>query len=148
MMRKGYVEEQIEALVRTMARLLGLRENGLPSAETPAAIRNAAKELTGLDLDRIATMPDAALSVLLSTADGKIDAPKTIAAGAMLAEMADYLSGQGMDTNPDVIAMRRRALRLMSMALTQEPLLRTKDLLARYETLKRAVAATASGDGT
>jgi len=139
MLRKGYIEEQAEALGVAIARLLGLRTTAKPE-QVREAIKEATKELTGLDLDQLATMPEAGLLTLLSAGGGKIDGPKSAAVGEMLAQYADTLTGQGLGENPEVRAMRARSLLMLSAALAQEPAMRkTPELMRRTAALLTTV---------
>jgi hypothetical protein len=146
MLRKGYVEEQAEALGIAIARLLGLRTKAKPE-EVRDAIKEAAKELTGLDVEQLAAMPEPGVLTLLSAGAGRIDGPKGAAAAEMLAQYADTLATQGLGENPEVRAMRARSLMLLCAALAQEPAMRrTPELMRRTASLLASVPGAEQSD--
>jgi len=142
--RKGYVEQQWERMGTMLAALLGLRQKG-DAEQTREAIRAGAKELTGLDLDLLATVPEPGLLALFASGDGKVDAPMAAGAGVFLGEMAGHLSEQGLSGNPEVQQMRGRSLLLLCIALAQEEGLRKPDLITRA---MRALAAVPAAEQT
>jgi len=140
MVRKGYLEQQIESLAVVVARLAGLKTGaGSVAVDVETAIkdaRNSAKEMTGLDIDALAVLPAATVLHLLTANGGHLDAGRAVVVAVLMAEQADLLAQNGgADHREAVKARRDLAGLLLSRALVQEPTLRTEDLKARTRTL-------------
>ncbi len=140
MVRKGYMEQQIEALAAVVARLAGLKAGaGSVAVDVETALgeaRESAREMTGLDIDALAVLPVATVLHLLTANGGHLDAGRAVVVAVLMAEQADLLAGDvSADHHEAVKARRDLAGLLLSRALVQEPTLRTDDLKARTRAL-------------
>jgi hypothetical protein len=142
MVRKGYIEQQIEALGRAMAKILLLRSGG-DRAGAVAEIRAAGKRLVGIDLDTLARLPDPTLLTLFRTpaAGGAVDAGRCVTASRLLAEQARV---EQADENLSGIR-RRKALLLLLEALSHEESLRTPENEAQLDDLVSVLGENAGG---
>lgn len=135
MVRKGYVEQQIENLIRFTAALLGIRKNSEPEALL-LAIRAENKRLTGLELDTLATLPfKALLGFFLS--NEKFDSANALVVGVLMDEAADVFENMG-DTHI-ALGFRQRALCSLLESQIHASEARTDELDARIERLERRV---------
>lgn len=141
MVRKGYLQQQIEALAAVVARLAGLKadaENSV-AADMETALsdaRKGAREITGLDIDALVALPQATALHLLTTNGGHLDAGRAVVVAVLMAEQADLLAADGDNDHRDAIQVRRDlAGILLSRALVQEPTLRTEEFKARTRSL-------------
>jgi len=123
MLRKGYLNRQIEALAMTLARLMGLKESG-ELGQYAAALRSASRELSGLDLEMVAALTDDSLLSVL-TADGELDVARCVILGALLTRQGEIHEGEGR-TVP-AVSRYRKSLTLLTEALVQEEQLRTHE---------------------
>ena len=141
MVRKSYIERQVEMLGQVLARVLGLKERGDASGALDA-VRAGGRQLAGMDLDTLARLSDeAVLSLLTSPQTGVLDAGKAVIAAALLDEQAQIRESQG-ETNA-ARAARSKAAVLLSEALVQE-----KELRAPFrERFANLAAALATGGG-
>jgi len=138
MLRRGYIERQVEALSEVLHRLFGLnRENDYEAVLQE--IRASGRRLTGLDTAALNKLSDASLLAMLSTRD-TVDAGKALAGGVLLDEMAQLMHEQG-----DIAGARaawHRSLVLLAEALRQEEQLRTREWIDRADRVRRALTET------
>ncbi len=88
MVRKSFVERQMEMLGQVLARILGLKERGDASGALEA-VRAGGRQLAGMDLDTLARLSDeAVLSLLTNSQTSVLDAAKAVIAAALLDEQA------------------------------------------------------------
>src|SRR5262249_21718201 len=92
MLRKGYVERQIEALGLAMAVVFRLKERG-SLAEASHELRTVGKRFTGMDTYALARLSDASLLAFLTSGD-EPDAGRYILASTILREHAALLEMQ------------------------------------------------------
>jgi hypothetical protein len=131
--RKGYLERQIEGLAAVVAKLLRLKTDG-DGANALREIQAGCKNLTGLDIDTFATLPDHTILGLLTSND-ELDAGKAVVAAVLLAEQAEIHARRGSGA-PAALARRRKAFTLLAEALVARPELRREpDLRARADDL-------------
>jgi hypothetical protein len=131
MLRKGYLNRQIEALAMTLARLMGLKENGEPG-QYAAALRSASRELSGLDLEMVASLTDESLLSLL-TSDGELDMARCVILAALLTRQGEIHEAEGR--SGPALARYRKSLTLLTEALSQEEALRTHEFTTQAEDL-------------
>lgn len=115
MLRKGYLQQQIEGLALVMQRILGLGE----SASALQEMRIAARDLAGLDLDTLLTLADETLLGLFSAGDRMRNAGNAYVAAHLLLERAKAEPGIARRA-------RRKAALLFCEALALEASLRTE----------------------
>ena len=131
MVRKGHLERQIEALGMVLAKLLGLKQtNDVAGAQ--AVIRDACRQLAGMNLDTVNSLNDEALLGLF-TAGGALDAGKSVVVATLLGEQAELHEAQGRTAQAH--AADRKALMLFAEALLYEDSLRTPEHQARIDAL-------------
>ena len=137
MLRKGIVEQQIESLGRALAKFAGLRDKG-DAAEAQITLRNACRELTGLDWNLAQSLPVASLLSLLRTDQG-LDAGNC----AIIALLFHEQGILEQDAGQSALALSRyqKSLRLLTEAMTQEKRLRTPEFAARLHDLTARIAA-------
>lgn len=131
MVRKSYIEQQIEALTAALAKVLAL-SGDKNYAGALVELRTACKRLTGMEIDTIAALPDATLVSLLTTG-GTFDAGKGLTLAGLLGEQARLHALQGRVDAAET--SRRKALALLLEALLQEEGLRTKRHQAQVDAL-------------
>src|ERR1051325_9479451 len=131
MMRKGYLNRQIEALAMTLARLMGLKESG-ELGQYAAALRSASRELSGLDLEMVAALTDDSLLSLL-TSDGELDMARCVILAALLTRHGEIHESAGR-IGP-AVSRYRKSLTLLTEALVQEEQLRTREFTTQVEDL-------------
>lgn len=130
MLRKSYLERQIEGLALVLAKLLRLKNED--SASALAEIHAGCKKLTGLDLDALRSLPDQTVIALLTTGDG-FDASNCIVTATLLDERAEIEDAQGRPD--DARVSRRKALVLFVEALLHEERLRSEAYRVRTDAL-------------
>ena len=137
MLRKGIVDQQIEALGRALAKFAGLREKG-DAAEAQKALQNACRELTGLDWNLAQSFSADSLLSLLRTPQG-LDAGRCANIAVLLQEQGrlDEEAGQRVAAK----GRYQKSLRLLTEALTQEKRLWTPDFTARLHDLTARIGA-------
>jgi hypothetical protein len=131
MMRKGYLNRQIEALAMTLARLMGLKENGEPG-QYAAALRSASRELSGLDLEMVASLTDDSLLSLL-TSDGELDMARCVILAALLTRQGEIHEDEGRPA--PALARYKKSLTLLAEALSHEEALRTREFTTQADDL-------------
>lgn len=138
MVRKSFIERQVEMLGQVLARILGLKERGDASGALEA-VRAGGRQLAGMDLDTLTRLSDeAVLSLLTSPQTGLLDAAKAVIAASLLDEQAQIRESQG-ETNA-ARAARTKAAVLFSEALAQENELRAP-FRERFANLAAALAS-------
>lgn len=123
MVRKGVLEQQIEALAAVLANLLGLQRNG-DLDKALLALHAACKELSGLGIDTVVSVSDETLLSLLAT-NGDRDAGKCLVVAALLGEQARIQEKQGQAQAAR--AGNQRAFLLLTEALIHEDTLRNAE---------------------
>src|SRR5258708_17051365 len=121
MLRRGYVETQIEALGKALASIL-LRRNEGDYNGAIAEIRLAGQKMTGMDPTALAALADEAL-VDLFMFNKQFDAAKCYMAGQLLAENGKAYAGLRRTRMAEVSFRKPRLL--FTEALIHEPVLRT-----------------------
>jgi hypothetical protein len=122
MLRKGYIEQQIEALQRLLAGLLRHKEED--AAAALVELDEAGRRLAGLSTNTLAALPEPALLALFMTSDGRsFDAGKCLVAATLLAEQGDIRARA--DLAEAALVSRNRAILLLTHALAREERLRT-----------------------
>ena len=135
MLRKGYVETQIEALARALAKIL-LRKNEGDYNAAITDIRLAGQKMTGFDPTVLAALADEAL-VDLFWFNKQFDAAKCYMAGYLLAEQAESYEGLRR-THLAKISLRKARILLME-ALVHEETLRKADVIERIDALEKII---------
>src|SRR5262249_21096937 len=131
MLRKGYVETQIEALTRALAAIL-LRKNEGDYNSAISEIRLAGQKMTGFDPTVLAALADEAL-VDLFWFNKNFDAAKCYMAGWLLAEQGDSYEGLRRERLSQVSYRKSRIL--LMEALIHEETLRKPDVLEKVASL-------------
>jgi hypothetical protein len=128
MMRKSYLQQQIEGLALVLARLLGL-----DGKERHLALDRSCRDLTGLDLETLLRLDDQTVLAMFRTGDRTRAAANAYVAAALLLLRAE--------ADPNVArSARRRALLLFAEAMARESALHRPDLRERFETLAEGFA--------
>ncbi|MFM7320340.1 MAG: DUF6483 family protein [Armatimonadota bacterium] len=133
MVRKGYIERQLEGLAQVLARLAGLPDLG--EAAMRRRLSEACRELTGLDLGTLSTLSDATLLGCFASGDRTRRAANAAVAARLLEERARIEPTGGP-------ALRRKALLLAAEAIALEPVLREGEFRTGFERLRRWVETT------
>lgn len=131
MLRKGFVERQIEALGLALAVVFRLKERG-NLAEASHELRTAGKRFTGMDTFALARLSDESLLAFLSSGD-EPDAGRYILASAILREHASLLELQGQ--KPEADSARSKSLTLLLEAMLLGDWFRTKERRQTVESL-------------
>lgn len=132
MLRKGYIQQQLEGLGQALGMLFGLE---LSQREVLQRLGTSCKNLTGLDLDTLLRLDDTTLLGLFSGGDRTRTAGNAFVAAQFLLQRAK--------ADPTVArAARRKAFLLYSEALALEACLRTEDYRAELESLLAEVEST------
>ncbi len=141
MVRKGYLEQQMEQLGQVIGRLLKLRDTDVGEAVLRANLHAEAKSLTGINLALLPTLSDATLLSLFKGGN-VLDAARCVVAAHLIAEDADIFHSEGKASQAK--AGYRRAISLLDAALVQEDVLRTETYQAkRQEWAEKYAAASA-----
>lgn len=148
--RKGYIEQQIEALAYVLAKILTGKDSGLYQAALAEAA-DACKQMTGLNLTTLTMLPDETLLNMFRMGGG-LDSGKCVIAASLLHAQAQVYEAQGRTVAAH--ASLHKALVLLLEALRHEEGLRTEkyqmqvgEILARLEgyalpdTLQKRLAA-------
>ncbi len=131
MLRRGYIERQIEALGLAIAQIVGLKDRG-SLAEAAHELREAGKRFTGMDTFALTRLSDESLLSFLSSSD-EPEPGRYILAATILREHAELLELQGQ---PDVArGARRKALTLLIEAMMLGDWFRTKERLSTVQSL-------------
>jgi hypothetical protein len=132
MLRRGYVETQIEALAKALGTILLRRNEGDYNAAI-TEIRLAGQKMTGFDPVVLAAMANEAL-VELFYFNKVFDGAKCYMAGRLLEEQAESHAGLGRED----LAFNscRKAYVLQMEALIHEAWLRTAENVRRIEALE------------
>jgi hypothetical protein len=130
LLRKGYIEQQIEGLSQAMARLLGI------GAEDKAAalqeIGLAGRDLTGLNPDSLIALSDDSVLTMFTGGDRSRTAGNSYVMARLLKERAER-------DEPNARRTRRKALILFAEALAQEESLHSDTILAEFGALLKQV---------
>lgn len=126
MLRKGYIQQQLEGLALALSKLLKL---GGDRGQLLHEIGLSCKELTGLEMDTLLHVSDPTLMGLFSGGDKTRRAGNAFIAAQLLIEQArvDRTVARGA---------LRKALMLFAEALALEPSLRVPEHLASFERLR------------
>lgn len=138
MLRKGYLEQQVEGLSIALGKLLLLKKES-DATVVLQEIRASGKELMGLDPATLTALSDDTL-LLLCSAHGILDAGKAVVAASLLDQQAQMQWEQGHSAV--AAAGWQKALVLLTEALRFEPKLRTEDFLSLTERIRAALPAT------
>ncbi|MDX1931704.1 MAG: hypothetical protein SFU56_03785 [Capsulimonadales bacterium] len=132
MLRKGIVERQVEALVRTLF-LLKRREEEGALAEVRQGLTAASKELTGIPWNLARTMTAESLLGLLRNGS-LLDAGRAAVLAVLLHEHG--MREESIDSNGAARTEFSKALVLLEAAVESEPLLRTAEFEERLADLR------------
>ncbi len=130
MIRKGYLEQQIEGLAVAMARLLGLEATDRAGAL--GEIELAGRDLTGLNPDSLLALSDDSVLTMFTGGDRTRTAGNSYVMARLLTERASH-------DEPNARRARRKALILLAEALTQESSLHTPEILGQLASLMKGV---------
>lgn len=130
MLRKGYIEQQIEGLTQAMARLLGLGAHDKDAALKEISL--AARDLTGLNPDSLVALSDDSVLTMFVGGDRSRTAGNSYVMARLLTERAGW-------DEPNARRLRRKALVLFAEALAQESTLHTSDVIAEFGALLKSV---------
>lgn len=141
MMRRGYIEQLIEALGQVMARVLKLG-NDKDYINAHLQIKQATKHLTGMELETVTAVPEETLLSLL-TARGVLDSGRAVVLASLLQGRGKLweLEGRMAEAYVDY----RKALTLLTEALVQEDSLHNATLQSRVSELSDTLAGHAVG---
>ena len=134
MLRKGYIQQQIEGLATALGTIFGIE---LDKTDVLKRLGSSCRNLTGLDLDTLLRLDDATLLGMFAGGDRTRTAGNAFVAAQFLLQRAKADSTQGR-------VARRKALLLYAEALALESSLRSKDYLSEFESLLAEVEATDS----
>jgi Family of unknown function (DUF6483) len=132
MLRKGFVQQQIEGLATALASVFGIE---LTKEDVVKRLGTSCKNLTGLDLDTLLKLDDATLLGMFAGGDRTRTAGNAFVAAQFLLQRAKAEPTLGR-------VARRKALLLYAEALALESSLRSKDYLAEFEALLSEVEVT------
>ncbi|WP_394795052.1 DUF6483 family protein [Armatimonas sp.] len=132
MLRKGYIQQQIEGLATALGTIFGIE---LDKSDVLKRLGNSCRNLTGLDLDTLLRLDDATLLGMFAGGDRTRTAGNAFVAAQFLLLRAKADPTQGR-------VARRKALLLYAEALALESSLRSKDYLSEFESLLAEVEAT------
>ena len=132
MLRKGFVQQQIEGLAQALATIFGIE---LTKEDVVRKLGTSCKNLTGLDLDTLLKLDDASLLGMFSGGDRTRTAGNAFVAAQFLLQRAKAEPVQAR-------VARRKALLLYAEALALESSLRSREFLAEFEALLTEVEAT------
>jgi hypothetical protein len=139
MLRKGFVERQIELLGMLLARLL-FQKNIKDYEAALDEIDAASRKFVGMDTHLLVSLADRSLLALLI--DGDPPEPlKALLAGALLDEQGQIYELQGR--REVSVASYRKALLLLLEAIRQQPALLSRDFQVRIDTLLEKVEIAA-----
>ncbi len=143
MLRKGYLERQIEGLSEVLAKVLRLKgANDVAGALTE--VRGACKRLSGMDIDTMVALPDETLLSLFTSGYGGQGVARCLVAATLLREQAGLHENQGQEH----IARRGRekALLLFLESLLREDELRTDEYRTYIEGLRSQLSDSPLSD--
>ncbi|MCX6365836.1 MAG: DUF6483 family protein [Armatimonadetes bacterium] len=132
MLRKGFVQQQIEGLSQALAAIFGIE---LTKEDVVKRLGTSCKNLTGLDLDTLLRLDDTSLLGMFSGGDRTRTAGNAFVAAQFLLQRAKAEPLQGR-------VARRKALLLYAEALALESSLRSSEFLAEFEALLMEVEST------
>ena len=138
MLRKGYIDRQIEDLATGLAKVLRLKSVG-DTTGALAEIRLAGKKLVGLDMETLITLPEPTLLSLFTAGGGAFDAGKCLAAATLLGERAEIEAAEGR--SDAARAGFQKALVLLVEAVRREESLRTEERRAQIEALRARLSS-------
>lgn len=130
MLRKGYIEQQIEGLSQAIARLLGL--GGEDRDAVFAEISLAGRDLTGLNIDSLIALSDDSVLSMFTGGDRSRTAGNAYVMARLLTERASR-------DEPNARRTRRKALILFAEALSQAPELHTPEILSEFGGLLKRI---------
>lgn len=132
MLRKGYIQHQIEGLSQALGTIFGL---SLDKEVVLQKLGASCKNLTGLDLDTLLRLDDATLLGMFAGGD------RTRTAGNAFVA-AQFLLRRALADPTVARAARRKAALLYAEALTLESSLRSVEYRSELESLLAEVEAT------
>ena len=132
MLRKGFVQQQIEGLAQALATIFGIE---LTKEDVVRKLGTSCKNLTGLDLDTLLKLDDASLLGMFSGGDRTRTAGNAFVAAQFLLQRAKVEPVQAR-------VAKRKALLLYAEALALESSLRSREFLAEFEALLTEVEST------
>lgn len=132
MLRKGYIQHQIEGLAQALGMLFGI---SLDKAEVLQRLGSSCRNLTGLDLDTLLRLDDMTLLGMFAGGD------RTRTAGNAFVA-AQFLLRRALADPSVARAARRKAALLYSEALALESSLRSSEYRSELESLLAEVEAS------
>ncbi|HLK59170.1 MAG TPA: DUF6483 family protein [Chthonomonadaceae bacterium] len=136
MLRKGFVEIQIEMLGTMLAKILFPKSHA-DYAAASLAIRQASQHETGLDIFVLASLTDDSLRAQFTGSSG-LDAGSCLVIGCLMQEQADICRLQGQPEREAIL--ERKALFLLLTAMLHEARFHTPEYKERIESLLSHVA--------
>lgn len=131
MLRKGFVQQQIEGLSQALAAIFGIE---LTKEDVLKKLGTSCKNLTGLDLDTLLRLDDATLLGMFSGGDRTRTAGNAFVAAQFLLQRAK--------ADPTLARVaRRKAVLLYAEALALESSLRSSEFVGEFESLLSEVEA-------
>lgn len=133
MLRKGYIDRQLEALVRTLLQLKKWEEEDRKT-EAVEGLRKASRELTGIPWNLVQTMTAESLLGLMQSGP-RLDVGKCAVVAVLLYEngMREEEANRPSKARNDYL----KSLYLLETAMRDEPLLNTESFLVRVQDLRK-----------
>lgn len=131
MLRKGFVEIQIELLGKALAKILLLKNEG-DFSEALSEIRGASQRVAGWDTLFLVRLTDDSLIDQMNT-EGGVDAGRCIVVARLMKEQGDIYHLQNQETA--ALLFHQKSLLLYLEAVGQEPKLQTDENYTAIETL-------------
>lgn len=133
MLRKGYLEQQIEGLAQALARLMGIGAHDKDAALHEIEI--AGRDLAGLNIDTLLTLTDDSVLAMFTGGDRSRTAGNAYVCARLLTERAER--------DPAVARKaRRKALLLFAEALHLERTLHAPQIIGQFAALLKSLAPT------
>src|SRR5262245_35395383 len=135
MLRKGLIEQQIEALTLALARIIGLRSRG----DYEAALREAnlaSRKSGGLDIGRIPSLTDESALSLFSVG-GEADIAYCLRTGLLLKQQGEIQRLQGHESQG--LASLRKSLLYLAEAIRSDQLLEPREWLPDLVSLQSSL---------
>jgi hypothetical protein len=131
MLRKGFIEIQIEMLAACLAKIL-FHSNRADDIGGTQEIQRASRKVTGLDLTMLAALTETSLLAQFTDNNG-FDAGRSLVIGCLMQEQAEIYDRQELRERAAIF--RQKALLLLLSSLLEEPKLRNPDYEERIQAL-------------
>ena len=140
MLRKGYLERQMEGLSEVISKVLRLKTaNDFSGALTE--VRTACKRLSGMDIDTMVALPDETLLSLFTSGYGGQGVARCFVAATLLREQANLHDRQG--ETDSARRGREKALLLFLESVLRAEELHTEEYRSQIEALKSEIGDSA-----